>query len=181
MLQTLEETGAVLEGHFQLNSGRHSDRYIEKFNLLQWPEHTRAVCERMADASRALGARTVAGPTTGGIILAYEVARQLGLRGIFAERDPDGGRSLRRGFRLEPGEPVLVVDDILTSGESVSDTVQAVRRAGGMPVGVAVMADRSGGRVDFGIPLSATTEVEMQTYDPEACPLCRDGIPLTIT
>lgn len=181
MLAALEATGAVLSGHFQLNSGRHSDRYIEKFQLLQWPEHTRAVCARMADAARPLGARTVVGPTTGGVILAYEVARQLGLRGIFAERDPGGGRSLQRGFTLAPDEPVLVVDDILTSGESVSDTLAAVRRAGGRPVAVAVMVDRSGGRLDFGVPLFATTEVTMQLYDPADCPLCRAGVSLTVT
>lgn len=181
MLDALEQTGAVLDGHFQLNSGRHSDRYIEKFNLLQWPTYTEQVCARMVAAATPLHPRTVVGPTTGGIVLAYEVARQMGLRGIFAERAPGGGRSLQRGFRLEPGEPVLVVDDILTSGESVNDTVAAVRAAGGTPVGVAVMVDRSGGALDFGLPLFATTEVSMQLYDPDDCPLCRAEVPLTVT
>ena len=124
---------------------------------------------------------TVAGPTTGGVIVAYEVARQLGLRGIVSERDEGRGRSFQRDFRLEPGERVLVVDDVLTTGESLGDTLEAVRRAGGAPVGVAVIVDRSRGAVDFGLPFFAATEVEMATYEPADCPLCRDGVLLTVT
>ena len=116
MLAAFQQTGAILEGHFQLNSGRHSDRYLEKFNLLQWPEFTEVVCKRMAEGSRATNPQTIAGPTTGGIILAYEVGRQLGLRGIFAER-ADGGRAFQRDFHLEPGERVLVVDRDITALE----------------------------------------------------------------
>lgn len=181
MIAILSSAGAFLEGHFQLSSGRHSDRYLEKFNLLQWPNYTELVCRKLAEGSRHLQPQTVAGPTTGGVLLAYEVGRQLGLRGIFCERDEAGGRSFQRDFRLEPGERVLVVDDVLTSGGSVRDTIDAVRAAGGEPVGVAVMVDRSGGSVDFGLPLFAATEVEMQTFDPGACPLCRAAVPLKIT
>lgn len=180
-MDALREAGAFLDGHFQLNSGRHSDRYLEKFNLLQWPRQTEAVCRKMAEAMRETRPATVAGPTTGGLLLAYEVARQLGVRGIFAERDEAGGRSFQRGFHLEAGERVLVVDDVLTSGQSVRDTLEAVRRAGGDAVGVAVVADRAGGSIDFGLPFFAATAVEMQTFDPEQCPLCRDGVPLTVT
>ncbi|MDP2327593.1 MAG: orotate phosphoribosyltransferase [Dehalococcoidia bacterium] len=182
VMGALEQGGAVLNGHFQLNSGRHSDRYLEKFNLLQWPQHTELVCRKMADAGRAYAPRTVAGPTTGGVILAYEVGRQLGLRGIFCERDPGGGRSFQRDFHLAPGEPVMVVDDVMTSGESVFDTIEAVKKAGGRVTSVAVMVDRSGGRVDFGdVPFFAATEVEMQTWTPEDCPLCKQGVPLKVT
>ncbi|MDA0364650.1 MAG: orotate phosphoribosyltransferase [Chloroflexi bacterium] len=181
MITILTSAGAFLEGHFQLNSGRHSDRYLEKFNLLQWPQYTELVCRKMAEASRALEPRTVAGPTTGGILLAYEVGRQLGVRGIFCERDEAGGRSFQRDFQLEAGERVLIVDDVLTSGASVRDTIDAVRAAGGEPIGVAVMVDRSSGAVDFGLPFFAATEVDMQTYDAGDCPLCRDGMPLKIT
>ena len=124
----------------------------------------------------------VAGPTTGGVILSYEVARQLGLRGVIAERRPDGpGRALQRGFRLRAGERALVVDDVLTTGGSVRETIEAVRAAGGDPVGVAVIVDRSGGAVDFGLPFFAATEVEMESVDPAACRLCSAGVPLTVT
>ena len=137
----------------------------------------------MAEGSRHTHPQTVAAPTTGGVVLAYEVARQLGLRGIIAERNADGspGRSLQRDFRLDRGERVLVVDDVLTTGGSIRDTIDAVRQAGGEPVGVAVMVDRSGGRADFGLPLFAATELDMQTFEADGCPLCDRGVPLTIT
>jgi orotate phosphoribosyltransferase len=136
----------------------------------------------MAEAMRATAPQTVAGPTTGGILLAYEIGRALGTRGIFAERAEGGGRAFQRDFHLASGERVLVVDDVLTSGASVNDTLDAVRAAGGVPVGVAVMVDRSGGKVRFGdLPFFAATEVDMQTFDPAACPLCARDVPLTIT
>ena len=136
----------------------------------------------MADGLRHVEPKTVAGPTTGGVILAYEVARQLGLRSVMAERNEDGpGRVIGRDFHLEPGERVLVVDDVLTTGGSLRETIDAVRAAGGEPVGVAVMVDRARGQTDFGMPFFAATEVEMQTFDPSDCPLCREGIPLKIT
>lgn len=140
------------------------------------------VCRKIAAAMRPVAPQTVAGPTTGGIILAYEVGRQLGLRGIFAEREPEGGRSFQRDFHLDAGERVLVVDDVLTSGASVRETLAAVQAAGGQPVGVAVLVDRSGGAVRFGdLPFFAATEFALVTYEAGDCPLCRDGIALTIT
>jgi len=140
------------------------------------------VCQKIAAAMKHLQPETVAGPTTGGIILAYEVARQLGLRGIFAERASEGGRAFQRDFRLRPGERVLVVDDVLTSGASVHDTIEAVAVTGATCVGVAVLVDRSGGAVRFGeLPFFAATEFSLQTYGPQDCPLCRDGVPLTVT
>jgi orotate phosphoribosyltransferase len=178
----LEEAGAFLSGHFQLASGRHSDRYLEKFNLLQWPPQTEIACRKMAEGLRHLDPQLIVGPTTGGVILSYEVARQLGLRGVIAERRPDGpGRSLQRGFRLAPGERALVVDDVMTTGGSVFETIEAVRAAGGEPVGVAVLVDRSGGSVDFGLPFFAATEVEMTSVEPADCALCVEGVPLTVT
>lgn len=182
MIAALTDAGAFLTGHFQLNSGRHSDRYLEKFNLLQWPRYTELVCRKMAEAGRAHAPQTIAGPTTGGVVLAYEVGRQLGLRGIFCERDPAGGRTFQRDFRLHPGERVMVVDDVMTSGESVFDTIGAVQKAGGVVTSVAVMVDRSGGKVDFGsTPFFAATEVEMQTWAAGECPLCTQGVPLKVT
>ena len=180
VVEALRASGAFMEGHFQLTSGRHSGQYLEKFNLLQWPQYTELVCRKMAAAGRPYAPRTVAGPTTGGVLLAAEVARQLGVRGIFCETDPAGGRSFQRGFRLEPGEPVMVVDDIVTTGGSLVDAVEAVRKAGGRPVCVAAIADRSGGKVDFGgLPFFAATDVVMESYAPEDCPICR-GQPLQV-
>jgi orotate phosphoribosyltransferase len=136
----------------------------------------------MAAAMRDTAPETVAGPTTGGVLLAFVIGHELGVRGIFAERAEGGGRSFQRDFHLEAGERVLVVDDVLTSGASINDTLAAVRAAGGEPVGVAVMVDRSNGAVTFGdLPLFAATQVEMQTFEPEACPLCARNVPLKVT
>jgi orotate phosphoribosyltransferase len=182
VMHALEASGAFLRGHFQLASGRHSARYVEKFNLLQWPQYTELVCRKMAGAGRAYDPQVVAGPTTGGVILAYEVARHLGVRGIFCETDPAGGRSFQRGFVLEPGERVLVVDDIVTTGGSLVDAIEAVRNAGGEPVAVAAIADRSGGKVQFDeLPFFATVAFDIETWAPDECPLCRDGVPLKVT
>jgi orotate phosphoribosyltransferase len=177
----LREAGAVLEGHFQLASGLHSGLYIEKFRLLERPPQTDALCRMIADWARGLSPALVAGPTTGGIIVSYEVARHLGLRSIFAERDEGGGRGLQRGFRVAPGERVLVVDDVLTTGGSIRDVLDAVRALGGEPVGVGVLIDRSGGQVDFGVPLFGCLALNLPAYAPGDCPLCEQGLPLTVT
>jgi orotate phosphoribosyltransferase len=177
----LREAGAVLEGHFQLASGLHSALYIEKFRLLERPPQTDALCRMIADWARELAPSLVAGPTTGGLIISYEVARHLGLRSIFAERDESGGRSFQRGFTIAPGERVLVVDDVLTTGGSVRDVLDAVRALGGEPVGVGVLIDRSGGQVDFGVPLFGCLALDLPAYKPGDCPLCAEGITLTIT
>ena len=115
------------------------------------------------------------------MLLAYEVGRQLDRRGIFCERDDAGGRSFQRGFLLAPGERVLLVDDVLTSGGSLRDSIEAVRRAGGESIGVAVVVDRSGGKVDFGLPFFAAAKFDWESYDPAECPLCKQGVPLKIT
>ena len=180
VLDVFRQTGAILEGHFLLTSGRHSGTYLEKFRVLQYPEQTQRLCRLIAERFWDSGVELVAGPTTGGIILSFEVARQLGVRGIFAEK-AEGGRRFLRGFRIEPGERTLVVDDILTTGGSIRDVLEAVRQAGGEPVGVAVLADRTAGATDFGVPFFACTSLKIESYDPSDCPLCRDGIPLVET
>ncbi len=174
------DSGAILKGHFRYTSGRHGDTYFEKFQVLQHPRYTVMLCEMIADRFRDAGATLVAGPTTGGVILSFEVARQLGVRSIFAERE-DGGRGFHRGFRIGPGEKTLVVDDVLTTGGSVRDVVEAVRRAGGEPIGVAVLVDRTGGAADFGLPFFACLSLEVSSWPPEKCPLCTVGTPLTET
>jgi orotate phosphoribosyltransferase len=173
-------TGAILKGHFQLTSGRHSDTYVEKFRLLENPSHTEILCGLIAEHFRSHDVNVVAGPTTGGIIISYEVARLLGVRGIFAE-STDSGRAFGRGFVIEPGERVLVVDDILTTGGSIRDVLDAVRAAGGEPIGVGVLLDRTGGQVDFGVPFFACLPLVVPSYEPDACPKCAEGVPLTKT
>jgi orotate phosphoribosyltransferase len=174
------DAGAFREGHFLLSSGKHSPMYLEKFWVLQWPTLTERLCVAIAERARELGPATVAGPTTGGIILAHEVARQLGARAVYAEREEKtSGRVLRRGFQLASGERVLVVDDIMTTGGSVQETIDAVRASGGTVIGAAVLVDRSGGRADLGVPLHALWSLDIPTYASESCPLCARGVPLT--
>ncbi len=175
--EIFEKTGALMKGHFQLTSGRHSPLYWEKFRVLQFPEHTEQLCRQISTHFRKQGVRVVAGPTTGGIILAFEVARQLGVRGIFAEREGQE-RAFRRGFTISPGERVLIVDDVLTTGKSVREVMAAVTRLKGTIVGIGVMVDRSEQGLDFGVPLFSCHRVITQTYLPEDCPLCAAKIPL---
>ncbi len=181
-LTVLRTAGAILDGHFQYASGRHGALYVEKFRLLEDPAATVALCARLAAYARGLAVELVVGPTTGGVILAFETARQLGVHAFFAERGegaPD--RVFARGFRFHPGQRTLVVDDVLTTGGSVRDTLAAVRAAGGAPVAVGVIVDRSGGRTDLGLPLFACMTLDFATYAPSECPLCRQGLPLTVT
>ena len=174
------EAGAFREGHFLLASGKHSPRYLEKFQVLQWPARTAALCADIAEWAGSLAPRTVAGPTTGGIILAHEVARQMDLRAVYAERVEGGrGREFRRGFELGSGERVLVVDDIMTTGGSVQETIDAVRAAGAQVVGAAVLVDRSGGTASLDVPLHALWTVGIPAYAPGDCPQCAEGVPVT--
>jgi orotate phosphoribosyltransferase len=173
-----EKTGAVLKGHFLPTSGLHSPVYWEKFQVLQYPAYTEKLCRMIADRFRESHVDVVAGPTTGGVILAYEVGKQLGVRGIFAEKGESGGREFRRGFRISPGERVLIVDDVMTAGGSLRDTIDAVKRLGGDTVGIGVLVDRSQGKLEFGAPFFSCHRAEVITYEPQECPLCAAGIPL---
>lgn len=177
--RVFRESGALREGHFILASGRHSPLYLEKFQVLQHPADTERLCAAIASWVRLLDVETVAGPTTGGIILAHEVARQLGVRAIYAERRAGAGREFRRGFALRPGERVAVVDDIMTTGGSVQETIDAVRSAGGEVAGAAVLVDRSGGEARTDVPIEALWQLDIATYAPAECPLCTKGIPAT--
>ncbi len=172
-----QKSGALLKGHFLLTSGLHSPAYWEKFRILQFPGYTEQLCRMIADHFRHENVQVVAGPTTGGIILAFEVARQLGVRGIFAEKENEK-RSFHRGFSVDPGERVLIVDDILTTGSSVHEVIAAVNKLDGNIVGIGVMVDRSGQAPDFGFPLFSCHRAATVTYRPEECPLCAAGVPL---
>ncbi|WP_033376818.1 orotate phosphoribosyltransferase [Desulfurispora thermophila] len=176
-MQIFHETGALLEGHFLLSSGRHSDRYFQCARVLQYPDHAERLCRELVSKINLPELQVVTAPALGGIIAGYEVARALGVRSIFAERE-NGRMTLRRGFGIAPGERVLVVEDVVTTGGSVREVMQVVREAGGQVVGVGTLVDRSGGRVDFGVPLWSLVQMEVQTFAPDECPLCRQGLPL---
>ena len=177
-------SGALLDGHFLLKSGRHSARYLEKFGVLQHPSLAVDIGRRMADVLEPYEPDVVVGPTTGGVLLAFDVARQLeerlsrGVRGIFAEPVPGGGRELRRGFTVGRDERIVLVDDVMTSGASLVETVDAVRAAGGEPLAAVVIADRSTSPVDLGFPLTALARIEIDAWPPDACPLCEAGAAL---
>jgi len=175
--EIFEKSGAILKGHFLLASGLHSPVYWEKFRVLQFPRFTEQLCGMIASHFRGQGVQIVAGPTTGGVILAHEVARQLGIQSIFAEKEGDE-RTFRRGFSIDPGATVLVVDDVLTTGGSVYEVIAAVEKIGGRVIGVGVLVDRSQQKIDFGVPLFSCHRAETITYQPEECPLCTEKIPL---
>jgi orotate phosphoribosyltransferase len=178
--ELFERSGALLDGHFLLKSGRHAARYLEKFLVLQHPPYGVELCRRMASALAPYEPTLVVGPTTGGVLLSFEAARQMGgeVRAAFAEQAAAGGRALRRGWIVAPSERVVVVDDILTTGASLLETIDAVRAAGVEPLAAAVMVDRSVEPVDIGIPLHALGRIEIPSWAPDACPLCASGAPL---
>lgn len=177
VLEILKNAGSLKDGHFLLSSGRHSGRYIEKFDLLRRPEATSMVCSLIVDRFQSERIDVVAGPTTGGIILAFEVARQLNVPAAYAERS-DEGREFRRGTTFARNARVLVVDDILTTGGSIRETLSALSKHPVEVVGVAVLVDRSGSQVEFGVPLSALASLNIPSWDADDCPLCRSGMPL---
>ncbi len=181
LLHRLREIGALKTGHFLLSSGRHSDVYLEKFDLLRNPRATEDVCRGFVDRFARDQVDVVVGPTTGGVILAFETARQLGVAAAYAERRSDGsaGREVRRGTTFPPGTRVLVVDDILTTGGSVRETLTALEPHAVEVVAVAVLVDRSGGQTAFGdIPLFALASQTVVSWSAAECPLCRQGVPL---
>ncbi len=181
LLQQLEEIGALKKGHFLYASGKHGDTYVEKFNLLRNPQATSEVCRHFSDRFRDERIDVVVGPTTGGILLAFETARQLGVAAAYAERKGDGeaGREFRRDTTFEPGARVLVVDDILTTGGSVRETLAALEEQPVEVVAVGVLVDRSAGATTFGdVPLVAVASRKFDAWDAEECPLCKEGVPL---
>lgn len=174
----LREVGAIKEGHFLFSSGLHGAVYVEKFDLLRNPPATERVCRGFVAAFNDADVHVVVGPMTGGILLAFEVARQLGVMAAYAEREGERGRTFRRGTVFTPGARVLVVDDILTTGSSVRETLDALAAHPVTVVGVGVLWDRSGGTVAFGVPLVALHAEAIAAYAPADCPLCAAGVPL---
>jgi orotate phosphoribosyltransferase len=176
ILDIFKQTGALLEGHFQLTSGLHSSSYFQCAKVLQYPEHTHDLCEGIGAHFRGGSARAVVSPALGGIVVGQEVGRQLNVRSMFTERK-ENGMHLRRGFAIAPGEKILVCEDVVTTGGSVGEVVEIVRRLGGEVVGVAAIVDRSGGKIT--LPnFFATLTMDVVTYLPDKCPLCQKGLPV---
>jgi orotate phosphoribosyltransferase len=174
-LALFEKAGALLTGHFKLSSGLHSDQYLEKFRLVENPEICERFCSELANRFADDNVRIVLGPTTAGIILAYSVARRLGVEARYAEKE-DGVRRLRRGQILDPGTRVLVVDDILTTGGAVRECIEVIQQHGAKLVGAGVLADRSGRTVDLGARIEAVLSLKVDTWPEETCPMCAQGI-----
>jgi len=177
--QTLKQYGVLKEGHFRLTSGLHSGQYFEKFRILEHPELVTQFAAKIADEFRKQGITIVCGPTTGGVIIAFEVARQLDARCVVAEKTEPSGRKIGRGFEIGPADRILVVDDVLTTGGSITDTLAALTQFGGKVAGIAVFIDRSA-QSPFSIPLFAVYRKAVQNYQPDDCPLCKSGIPLAV-
>jgi orotate phosphoribosyltransferase len=177
LLDLFRRSGALLEGHFRLSSGLHSTGYLQCALVLQHPEHAELLGRAIAVRTRALGATAVLSPALGGVIIGHEVGRSLGVRALFAERQ-DGALMLRRGFMLSENDRVLVIEDVVTTGGSTRETMQVAAAAGGHVVGAASIVDRSGGRTELAVPFHALLEIDLPTYEPDACPLCAKGLPV---
>ena len=174
-MEILLSLGAVLKGHFLLSSGKHSDTYIQCAKLFQYPEYSELFSKKLADEFTADKIDVVIGPALGGVVLAYEMAKQLNVRGIFAERT-QGQMQLRRGFEIKRGEKVLVVEDVVTTGGSTREVMQIVKELGGEVMGIGSIVDRSNDQVDFGVKFRSILKINAIAYEPQTCPLCEKGI-----
>ncbi|MBY0497176.1 MAG: orotate phosphoribosyltransferase [Cyanobacteria bacterium] len=177
VLTMFRRSGALLEGHFRLSSGLHSPGYLQCALVLQHPKEAEALGAALGAIVRSLGAGTVLSPAMGGIVIGQEVGRALGVRAIFAERQ-DGALTLRRGFALDPGEKVIVVEDVVTTGGSTRETMDVARAAGAIVVGACAIVDRSGGKQGLDVPFHALLPMDVKTYQPDACPLCQQALPV---
>jgi orotate phosphoribosyltransferase len=175
VLDLFRKSGGLLEGHFRLTSGRHSERYLQSALVLQYPEFAERLGRALADRTRHLQSTVVLSPALGGIVIGQEVARGLGIRAQFAERQ-DGALTLRRGFALSPADRVLVVEDVVTTGGSTMETARVAQAMGAQVVGAAAIIDRSGGQAQLELPLQALVRLDVPTYQPEACPFCARGL-----
>jgi orotate phosphoribosyltransferase len=178
LLDLFRRSGALLEGHFRLSSGLHSSGYLQCALVLQHPQHAEALGKAVAARTRDLRPTVVLSPALGGVVIGHEVGRALGVRAIFAERQ-DGELTLRRGFMLSETDRVLAIEDVLTTGGSTRETMQVATAAGGRVVGAAAIVDRSGGRASFDVPFNALLDIDLPTYEPDRCPLCAQGMPVT--
>ena len=177
VLKLFKDTGALLEGHFLLTSGLHSPQYFQCAKVLQYPQHAQKLCWEIAYNYMSEKVNVVVGPALGGIIVAQEIARLINARAIFSERE-NGRMTLRRGFEIKPNEKVLVVEDVVTTGGSINEVIGLVKEAGAQLVGVGFLVDRSMGRITFDVPKFSVIQMDVVTYQPDDCPLCKKNIPL---
>ena len=176
LLRELEARGAILSGHFRLSSGRHSNRFVQKFRILEEPPLVERVARALADTARPLAPTVVVSAAVGGIVLGYETARQLGTLAIFVEKE-SGVPALRRGFALGPGDRAFVVEDVVTTGGSIREVIEVVRARGATVAGVGIVVRRA--PADFGVATTALLELPIESFDPEQCPQCAAGEPIT--
>jgi orotate phosphoribosyltransferase len=174
VLDIYKKTGALLSGHFLLSSGLHSEQYLQSALVLQQPDIASKLCSALAENFKDLAIEVVIAPALGGVFVSHETARALGVRAIFAER-VNGELMLRRGFTIKPGERVLVVEDVITTGKSTKETITVVQKAGGVVIAAASLIDRSGGKADIGVPYKSLVTLTVPAYTPETCPLCKAG------
>jgi orotate phosphoribosyltransferase len=177
LVDLFRKSGALLEGHFRLSSGLHSNGYLQCALVLQQPATAELLGRAIAERTRDLRPTVVLSPALGGVVIGHEVGRALGVRAIFAERQ-DGVLTLRRGFMLGETDRVLVIEDVLTTGGSTKETMQVAAAAGAQVVGAASIVDRSGGAAAFDVPFAALLGIDLPTYQPDACPLCAKGLPV---
>lgn len=175
VMEILKEAGVLLEGHFRLTSGRHSNRYLQCAKIFRNTKYSEELCGALAEQYKDESVEVVIGPAMGAVQMAYEVSRALQCENFFTERGEDGKMLLRRGFQVNPGQKVLVVEDVVTTGGSVREVVELVQKAGGIVVGIGSIVDRTGGKIDFGVPFRSVISVEVESWEPQECPLCRAG------
>jgi orotate phosphoribosyltransferase len=178
VLQIFRETHALLDGHFLLRSGQHSRQYFQCALVLQYPRIAERLCGELAVRLKDAGAKTVVSPAMGGLFIGHEIARALNARHIFVEKNTAGKLELRRSFQVAPREKLLVVEDVVTKGGRVRETIDIVRSLGAEVVGIGALVDRSAGKVNLGVPLESLLKWQIETFDPGLCPLCKAGIPL---
>jgi orotate phosphoribosyltransferase len=178
VLQIFRGTGGLLDGHFLLRSGLHSRQYFQCALVLQHPRIAEQLCGELAGKLKNAGAQTVISPAMGGLFIGHEVARALNVRHVFVEKNATGKLELRRCFKIASQEKVLVVEDVVTKGGRVQETIEIVRGLGGEVVGVGALVDRSAGKVNFGVSLESLLRLQIETFEPVACPMCKTGTPV---
>lgn len=179
VIEILKEAGVLLEGHFLLTSGRHSNKYLQCAKIFRNTKYSEELCAALAEQFKDDNVELVIGPAIGAIQMAYEVSRHIKCENFFTERE-DGVMTLRRGFAIEPGQRVLVVEDVVTTGGSVREVIDIVKDAGGKVVGVGVVVDRTGGKIDFGVPIKSVISLDVESWNAEECPICKAGNPAPV-